>query len=133
MNYHTNITGPSIEALKFSFAKAVALAIHGNSKQVAIAVHTKQNLDGIIRNALGDSAVKILLKKPLVVGGVFVHLITEKIPATGFTKGVILAAHVSTRFLNNLLTDIRATDVVYVPWTPEELKTYLARYNSTQL
>ena len=131
MYYHTTNPGPSIEDFKLALAKAITIAREKNITQIAIAVHGKGNLDGVVSDAIGESAVK-LLQKP---GGtiqfeeITIFLITEKIKS-GLSSGIIVATHASTKYLKKLIQDYRVTDMVYVPWSPDELSEFVKNHKS---
>jgi len=130
MLYHTKNTGPSMEDFQTAFATSIGIAIENELKEILIVVHGKTNLDGIISDAIGEMVNK--LQKPggtINIEGITIYLETQKI-RSAFSSGIIIAAHVSTKLLNTLLTDPRATDVVYVPWALEELEQYLSNNES---
>ncbi len=134
MLYHTTDSGPSVDAFRRALGKGIRLAIQSGSNEVAIAVHGKTNLNGVISVAIGEPAVA-LLQKPngfLNFEEVRIFLITEKI-RSAFRSGVLVAAHTSTKYLNKLLDDPRATDLIYIPWAPEELQEYLVAHRSTAI
>ena len=58
--------------------------------------------------------------KSIKIDGCTFYLHTEHTDPAGFIRGPILAAAISTKFLNRTLKNSQATDVVFVPWTPEE-------------
>ncbi len=124
MLYHTETTGPSVEDFQTAFAKAIGIAIENDLNEILIFVHGKTNLDGVVSDAIGGIADK--LQKPggtVNIEGITIYLETEKVRSP-FRRGIIIAAHLSTKLLN--MTDPRATDLVYVPWSPEELDDYLS-------
>lgn len=55
-----------------------------------------------------------------MIDGPTFYLHTEHIDRAGFIRGPILAAAISTKFLNRTLKNLKATDVIFVLWTPEE-------------
>lgn len=133
MKYHVNSEGPSQEGFLKGFESAIKIAINNGTNEVALAVHGKTNLSGTIENALDELFVKQLKKDGFVNnGGVTVFLLTEKIQSD-FQEGVILACHSSGKFLKKLISDCRATDIVYVPWHPDEVNRYLGENDSTEI
>jgi hypothetical protein len=134
MLYHTENPSPSKDEFISAIAAAIAIAVQNESNEIAIAVHGKGNLDGIVSDAIGASAVKALQKPggTIQYKGITIYLITEKI-RSGFKSGVIVATHVSTKYLNKLLSDYRATDIVYVPWGEKELNDYLLTNKSSAI
>ncbi len=132
MLYHATTTGPSIEGFQQALDFSMQLAKNNGTNQVAIAVHVKKDLYGVVRDSIGRQAVKELQKPNGTIhfNGETIFLITKLIPSN-FTNGVIVAAHASTKYLNTLLLDRRATDIVYVPWAQKEMETYLKNNEST--
>ncbi len=134
MFYHTIDIENLIEDFRLGLAQAIALAHEKGLTQIAIAVHAKDNLDGVISEAIGESAVSTLQKS----GGTIKYeeitffLITEKIKSK-FKGGIVMAAHASPRYIKKLINDYRTTDLVYVPWTPSELAEYLNEYDSKEI
>jgi len=134
MLYHAATTGPSAKAFRLALALAIRLSQKNGSHQVAIAVAAKSSLDGVVSDSIGKNAAKTL-RNPngvIQVYGITLYLMTKLI-SSNFENGVILATHVSTEFLDTLLTDRRATDLIYLPWTPQELAGYLEKYKSTAI
>jgi len=132
--YHVKGSSPSPKGFATALAKAMGLAMKNGSNQVAIAVPLKGSLDGIVRDAIGEKAVKTLQKSggTIRVDDITIFLITDKI-RSGFKSGVIVATYVSTKQLKQLISDYRATDIVFVPWAEAELTNYLSANTSTSI
>jgi hypothetical protein len=121
--YYIDAYGSDTALLVRGIAKTVSLAKSSNLQQVAVAVHDKDQVrtSNIWEEAIGKSATKELAKGKATISGCTMHLLTERIEPAGFTRGPILAAAISTKFLKRILKHRKATDIVFVPWTPEEL------------
>ncbi len=134
MKYHVNSTGYSKDGFVRGLKKSLELSIKNKTKEVALAINTKQQLRrGIISDVLGDNFVKDIDKNGCVsIGGVSIYLLTERI-ASNFKKGVILACHPSSQFMEKLAKDYRATDIVYIPWALEEYTDYLSQNKSIEI
>lgn len=132
MLYHTKLPGPSVNEFQTAFAKSIGTAIENDTNEVLIYVHGKTNLDGIISAAIGGMASKLQKSGFVTLGDVKVYLETEK-KQSSFCSGTILASHISTKLLNKILSDSRATDIIYVPWASEELESYLQNNESTEI
>ena len=133
MKYHVKSEGPNQKGFLKGLEHAIKIAIDNGSNEVALAVHGKSNLSGTIQDALDETFVKQLKKDGVInYRGIKVFLLTEKIQS-GFESGVILACHASGRYLVKLINDYRATDIVYVPWHPDELAAYLEKYDSQEI
>lgn len=133
MLYHIDSPGPSIEAVQLAFSMALRIAIENELNEIAIFVHGKTNLDGVVSDALGSIATK--LQKPngtVQIEGITVFLETERVRSK-FQSGVLIATHLSTKVLSKVIKDRRATDVIYIPWAPEELDDFLAANSSAEL
>ena len=107
-------------ALGAALVETAKLAASNGYDEAAIAVHTKTNLTGILSDVLGESGIKELGDGKVNIKGIDFFLITEQIRATSFNEGPVLAAHISLEYLDEVMHDSRATDVIYVPWAQEE-------------
>jgi hypothetical protein len=58
----------------------------------------------------------------VIINGYTMHLVTERIDPINFVRGPILAAAIGTKFLEKVIKNRKATDVIFIPWTPEELE-----------
>ena len=133
MKYHVNSEGPNQEGFLKGLESAIKIAIDNGTNEVALAVHGKSNLSGTIQDALDEVFVKQLKKDGFINNrGIKIFLLTERIQSS-FQNGVILACYSSGKFLNKLINDYRATDIVYVPWHPDEAARYLAENDSTEI
>lgn len=133
MYFHTSVCGPNMDAFRSVFASAVDHAYKTKINQLALSVHSKTNLDGIISDVLGEGAIKSLKKTPLVVKGVKIGLVTERISVPFHGDVVFLAAHTSTKFLQTLEGHYQCKALFYVPWLPEELQAFLKRQASKEV
>lgn len=59
-------------------------------------------------------------------------VITEKIEGPAREDSPIVAAHVSVTWLESLIADQRNADVIYLPWTNDELRAYLAAHSDSE-
>jgi hypothetical protein len=124
--YHATTHGPSKEGFIIGLLKAVDVAKANGTNEVLLSVHTLSNLEGVIRDTLGEDVLKRFTKERVgEMDGVKIHLETEKI-RSAFSKGVIFAPFVSTKLLTKLEGDFRGTDIVYVPWAETERDAYVA-------
>lgn len=124
--HYTDSRGPEVPALEAALVEAASLAASNGYGEAAIAVHTKTNLTGILSNVLGESAIKQLQGGKVDINGVDFFLLTEQIEAPSFDEGPILAAHVSLEYLDEVMQDSRATDVIYVPWAQKEKQDFIS-------
>jgi hypothetical protein len=125
--YYTDSHGPDTPALAKAYAKLLELAKASHLRQAGIANPGKRNfVNGIWKEVLDAQTMKHLANGRATIGGCTVFLLTERIDPQDFARGPILAAHITSKYLAELLKNWKATDIIYVPWTPEELNDFLA-------
>jgi hypothetical protein len=125
MQFHTKTSGPSEAGFRAGFLRAATEAVGNGTNEILLTTHALDNLEGVITSVFGEATTKALKKARLATfNGVTVFLETERIRSR-FTRGVAFAPFVSSRLLNSVSEDPRATDVVYVPWAPSELAAYV--------
>lgn len=124
--YYIDAYGSDTQLLVRGFAQTLSLAKSSKLRQAAVAVHTKDQVShsDMWEEAIGKIPTKNLAKGEIKIEGCTFYLLTERIDPTGFIRGPILAAAISTRLLNRVLKNRRATDIVFVPWTAEELEEF---------
>lgn len=127
MLYHSNSTGPNPQAFRHAVDVCRQLATN-STNQFKICHHTIGNVKhGIIRDTLGDQIVNILARnKQIQIQGVTIHLETKRI--INNNQMIILAPHISPKYLEELIDNNGDADVVYIPWTPTELDEYLQKH-----
>ena len=93
--HHTRSSGPDAHALREAFRLSCELLQSRRSEIMGLAVHTKAQLDGTVRDVLGDDVVKGLDRNNRVqFKGITIQLLTEKIQVRKL-DGRVLAAFVS--------------------------------------
>ena len=130
--FHTSSIGPDEQALHAALLKCRALMEHRACSTMGLAVHSKNSLDGVVRNVFGDSVIRVFDRdNKLELRGVTTHLLTEKIRVRRL-EGSVLAAFVNPEKLDKIALCDGVTDIVFVPWTAEELAAYLGAYPSSE-
>jgi|JI6StandDraft_1071083.scaffolds.fasta_scaffold15860_6 hypothetical protein len=130
--FHTFSTGPDEAALRAAFHHCGAVLQARGCSTMALAVHTKNNLDGVIRNVFGDTVIRVLDQESrLDLNGITIQLLTEKIQLRTL-QGPVLAAFVNPEKLSKIIACRGVTDIVFVPWAAEEHAAYVAAYPSSQ-
>ena len=121
--YSINSFGSDTDLLVRGLAQTLTLAKTSEHRQAAVASHTRRQLatSNIWAEAIGNVARRHLGNGELAIEGCTLYLLTPRIDPPGFIRGPILAYASITKFLQQLLYHPRATDIVYVPWTPQEL------------
>lgn len=135
MNYHATKPGPFPDALDQAVKHCAALAVNHGSNSFLVATHTLNQLESsVIEEVLTKPLVKELRKEKVAdLDGFKIFLMTERISATEFSGGPALAPHISTDYLEDVMALNYVTDIVYVPWTPDELDNYVSTYDSKPL
>ena len=120
--YYINSFGSDTDLLVRGLAQTLTLAKASKHRQAAVASHTRRQLarSNICAEAIGNVARKNLGNGELSIEGCTLYLLTPRIDPPGFIQGPILAYASIPKFLQQILYHPRATDVVYVPWTPQE-------------
>jgi hypothetical protein len=78
--FHTVSIGPDEEALRIAFQKCGALLQERGCTAMGLAVHTKNNLDGVVQAVFGVDVIRVLDRyNRLDLKGITLHLLTEKI------------------------------------------------------
>jgi len=132
MYYHSLKKGPDSKGVAETIKKALEICQEEKIDQLAIAVHTKDQLRAnTISDVLGKDFIKALNKNNYAkLGDLEIFLITERINPTNFTKGPIVGFDISIKFLKRLSNDTRATDIIFKGWTEEEQQEYLNLFKS---
>ena len=133
MLYYTPSVGPDMAALKAAFKKCGELLQVKNLQETVILVPQKSNLDGIIRDLLGEDLTRILLKSNMCdLKGIIIHLFTKRnMPI--HCKIPILAAYIDTKTMNDLIKKNPGVDILYVPWTEDELDSFKKTYQAEEI
>lgn len=128
MQYHTESSGPDADAFARALAYALNLAQSCDCKDVIFLTPTLKNLDGVPKDVMGSIAIKSLIKKRVISeNGVNIHLETERTVSSP-KQAIVFAPFVSPKLLAKAIGDFRMVDLVYVPWTPQELAAYKAAH-----
>lgn len=126
--YHTTSIGPDEEALRAAFLKCGDLMKARGCAVMGLAVHAKNNLDGVIRTVFGDDVVRVLDRdNRLDLKGIVIQLVTEKIQIRRL-EGPVLAAFIDPKKMDKIVASGGVTDIVFVPWAAEEHAGYLKAY-----
>jgi len=130
--FHTHSTGPDEVALQAALDKCHALMQARGLSVMALAVHAKDNLDGVVPRVFGYNVVRMLDRdNKSELKGITTHLLTEKIQVRKL-EGPIVAAFVDVHKLDGIVASLDVTDIVYVPWTPDDLNAYLSSNPSSK-
>ncbi len=132
MQYHVEVSDDILKEYRTAFASASAKAIENETYETVIAVNDINSLDTFVYPVLYGIATK--LKKygvaDIAYNKVFLETKTNK---SKFKSGVIIASYVADDYLNDILSDSRATDTIFVTNINEKLQEYLSNNTSVQL
>lgn len=113
--YHTISFGPDEEALRAAFLKCGALMKARGCIVMGLAVHTKNNLDGVVRTVFGEDVARVLDRdNRLDPRGIVIQLITEKIQIRRLA-GPVLTAVIDPKKRDKVVSSSRVIDIVFVP------------------
>jgi len=120
--YYIDSFGSDTKLLVRGIAQTLTLGKASKYRQAAVASHSRRQLacSNIWEEAIGNVARKKLGNGELTIEGCTLYLLTPRIDPPSFIQGPILAYASIAKFLPTILYHPRATDVVYVPWTPHE-------------
>lgn len=75
--FHTRSVGPDEAALRAAFLQCSVLMQQRECATMGLAVHSKNNLDGVVRTVFGDDVIRVLDRdNKLELKGVTIHLLT---------------------------------------------------------
>lgn len=130
--FHTCSIGPDEDALRAAFSHCGTQLKSRGCVTMGLAVHTKNNLDSVIRSVFGEDVIRVLDRdNRLDFKGITLQLLTEKIQLRKL-RGPVLAAFVDPAKLGKIVACQGVTDIVFVPWTAEEQGAYLAAHPSSR-
>ena len=133
MLYFTNSFGPDPDAARAAFKQCGKLLNAAAVKESAIVVPQKSNLDGIIQEILGESAIKILSKNNFLdLNGAMIKLFTKRNMPNSF-DGPMLAIYVALEQLADLIKACPRANIIYVPWTEDEKISFMKTYAGKQI
>lgn len=127
--------GPNEDAVELAFAWIHQLGEEYEDKQDAVlAVNTKQQLDGVVSNVIGEQAAKALDKKnPVQVGEAEINLMTKRIDPQGWQSGPVLAIYPDKKLLDKVDGMYGVTDVLVVPWSKDEVQYWIDTWGAQTL
>lgn len=95
-------------------------------------VPQKGNLEGVIREVLGDQATRQLEKhNKLELDGLTIHLFTERKPINFSFAGPALVIYATNKHLDQVVKCSRPTDLIFVPWADTEQTAFISKYQPT--
>jgi len=132
VQYHVEVSEDRLKDYRIAFSSATAKVIENETYETVIAVKDINSLDTYIYPVLYGIATK--LKKYGVVDIAYNKIFLEtKTKKSKFKAGVIIASYVGDDYFKEILSDSRATDIIFVTDTKERLQEYLSHNNSIEL
>jgi len=130
--YHVKVSEDSLKDYRTAFAGAAAKVIENETYETVVAVDDISSLDTLVYPVLFGIAAK--LKKLGVVDIAYNKVFLEtKVNKSKFKSGVIIASYVADEYLSEILSDSRATDIIFVTKLKDQLQEYLTQNNSVEL
>jgi len=138
MKYHIAAHGDDTPVFTRALNHALQLTLQNQSKQMLIKIGQLQNAKGIMSDVLGEATVKKLIKDKQITFNINQDTITiylegDRTKRTNFSGGTVFAPWETSSSLENVLSDHRTHDSVFVPWLTDELTAYLAQHSSTAI
>jgi len=114
--------------------KAFSWLLQNSKTRGFIAVRGYGNLDGVIRNVIGDIAIKALRSQGrLAVSGAEILLITERKLIYNGQNSLLVAFFPSAKFLDQLDSIENVSAMLVVPWSFSEVEPWIKTWNATEL
>lgn len=128
-----NTTGPDLDALREGFRWLNATATAGHRGLVAVAA--KNNLNGVIREVLGENVTKALAKDDeiLLPSGGSMRLMTERSIPHAWRGDVILAIHAPPSLLDVIDALPGVSAVLVIPWIASDVELWRKAWSPTEL
>ncbi len=122
--YYVDSHGSSTALLVKGIAQTVLIAELSGLSEAAVAVPRRWQIPRSIiwKEAIGLAATKSLFRGRTVIYGCTFHLLTERLDPARFTQGPVLAYAIDQKFLSKVVWNEKATAVIYIPWTLDQLE-----------
>lgn len=126
--------GPKPDAMARGFGWLLDLGRNENKRAALLAIPIMDNLNGVIAEVLGDSAVKGLKQgKPFSLNSVVsVSLLTERKDIFRH-QGPILVAYPNKKLLDKIDNIREVTDVLVIPWSFGEIQYWIDTWHAREL
>jgi hypothetical protein len=122
--------GPELGAVKKPFSWLVQNA----KPRGFVAVHVYANLDGVIREAIGDAVVKALRNQGrIVVQGSEIVLMTEHKLIYNGQNSPLVAFYPNAKFLDDLDSIPNISAMLVVPWNFSEVEPWIRARSASEL
>lgn len=116
--------GPEADALRQALRLAIEHAASAGLAAITIAVPALGNTQGIFEDTLGEETTKVLRRDyRFERNGFTVHLATKRNPPSSL--GPVVAAWTTSEQTHQLLTNPRVTELLYVPWSEDDVESFL--------
>ena len=132
MQYHVEISDDQHSDFRTAYAAAIGKACENDVSEIAIAVNDIETLDSLIYPVIYGIAAKLKKNGFTDIADIKVYLETKN-SRSEFNHGIIIASYVSEKFLQQILSDPRATDTIFITNKANELGCYLANNKSERI
>lgn len=128
-SYFIRSEGPDRQSVTKAFSWLLR-----NSKPLGfMAVHGLGNLDGVIREVIGDATVKGLRQGRMAISGAEVSLITERKLIYDGKNSPIVAFYPDSKFLDEIDSIPNISAMLVVPWLFKEVEPWIRAWNASEL
>lgn len=103
----------------------------GQYADARVWIPVKAKAHTIFEGVLTPPQIRAFAKGPLLISGISYHLNRRSKPP--LPDGPVLAIYCDESDWSSIVRDNTATDIIYVPWMEEQLKTYLMGYQDSEL
>jgi len=128
-SYFIRSEGPD----KQSVGKAISWLLSNSKPLGFIAVHGLGNLDGVIREVIGEATVKGLRQGKTIVSGAEISLITERKLIYDGKNSPVVAFYPDSKFLDEIDSIPNISAMLVVPWLFKEVKPWIRAWNASEL
>jgi hypothetical protein len=126
-------TDPGVPALRAAISWLFESVEASTNLGGLLAIPGKDNLEGHIETVLGSSAVRELKKtNTLRLSKGTIELMTHNLGSSSF-PGPVLAVFPTVRLLNKIDDLSGPTEILVVPWVPDEVQAWIQTWGALQL
>lgn len=129
-SYFIRTEGPDPNGVK----EALGWLFRSSKPSGFLAVHGYGNLDGVVREVIGEGAVKSLIKFGRIkVSNVEIQLVTEHKMTYDGQNSPMVALYPSSKLLDVLDSIRNISAMLVVPWNFSEVEPWIRAWNATEL
>ena len=134
-SFYTKSEGPNEQSLLDALKWLDEICNKNNYEKAFLAVNSASNLGGVIEEIIGRDVVSLLKKGGNVTlnGKTKITLVTERKLIFDAEDSPILAVYASKNFLDKLDGIDNISEILLVPWTLDEARSWIKTWNAIEL